>query len=208
MDNRSLIQMILQKEPNLTIQEMADRIGISKMAVFKHIEFLEHEGIVERKIEKGNVGRPFYRFSLSEENDTQISNNDSVFLQALLDYLIESGNETLLNRFLRDRQKKFLSIYREKLGHLTGDERIMKLASLRKADHYYPEVHKNNDSTTELLELNCPIFRVAKKNGVACSLENEMFEILLDSHIEATHKKIDGMGACRFLIHSRERPSV
>jgi predicted ArsR family transcriptional regulator len=35
-----------------------------------------------------------------------------------------------------------------------------------------------------------------------------MFEILLDSHIEATHRKINGMGACRFLIHTKTEASV
>jgi predicted ArsR family transcriptional regulator len=205
MDTRSTIQLILQREPDLTIQEIADRLGISKMAVFKHIEFLENAGVLERKVEKGRVGRPFYRFRLSEANNSQLVNSDSFMLQALLDFLSDNGNEEILNSFLRDRQIKTIGRYMEFLRNSSGNDRLLKLASLRKSDNYFPELRQVDDSTSELLELNCPILKVAMRNGYACSLENEMFSRVLDADVESMHKKINGMGACKFIIRARKK---
>ncbi len=204
MDTRSTIQLILQREPDLTIQEIADRIGISKMAVFKHIEFLENAGVLERKVEKGKVGRPFYRFRLSETNSNQLVNSDSFMLQALLDYLSDNGNEEILNSFLKERQKKTIGRYLEVLRNTSGTDRIMKLAFLRKSDNYFPELKQVDESTSELLELNCPILKVAMRNGYACTLENELFSRVLDADVESMHKKINGMGACKFIIRARK----
>ena len=205
MDTRSTIQLILQREPDLTIQEIADRLGISKMAVFKHIEFLENAGVLERKVEKGRVGRPFYSFRLSEANNSQLVNSDSFMLQALLDFLSDNGNEEILNSFLRDRQIKTIGRYMEFLRNSSGNDRLLKLASLRKSDNYFPELRQVDDSTSELLELNCPILKVAMRNGYACSLENEMFSRVLDADVESMHKKINGMGACKFIIRARKK---
>ena len=205
MDTRSTIQLILQREPDLTIQEIADRLGISKMAVFKHIEFLENAGVLERKVEKGRVGRPFYRFRLSEANNSQLVNSDSFMLQALLDFLSDNGNEEILNSFLRDRQIKTIGRYMAFLRNSSGNDRLLKLASLRKSDNYFPELRQVDDSTSELLELNCPILKVAMRNGYACSLENEMFSRVLDADVESMHKKINGMGACKFIIRARKK---
>ena len=207
MDTRSTIQLILQKEPNLTIQEIAERLGISKMAVFKHVEFLENAGVLERKVEKGKVGRPFYRFRLSESNvsQSQLVNSDSMMLQALLEHLSDTGNEEVLNSFLRERQKKNIAAYREVLRNSRGEERIMKLAALRKTDHYFPEVTHLDQDTSELVELNCPVLKIAMRNGYACALETEMFSLLLDADVKSLHKKIDGIGACKFLIRARKQ---
>ncbi|MCL5787930.1 MAG: winged helix-turn-helix transcriptional regulator [Candidatus Thermoplasmatota archaeon] len=203
MDTRTEIQLLLEREPRLSIQEMADRIGLSKMAVLKHIEILENAGIVERTIFKAKVGRPFYRYSLVENNTDQLVNSDSQMLQSLLDYLLESGNEVLLNSFLENRQKIILSNYREKLRDVKDEDKLLKLAALRKVDNYFPEIRKIDDSTSELIELNCPVLKIAMKNGKACTLENRMFAALLDADVESLHKKIDGNGACRFIIRKR-----
>lgn len=203
MDTRSEIQLILQKEKGLTMQEMANRLGISKMAVSKQIEVLEHAGLVERSIGRGKVGRPFNRYKLVESSGDQLINSDSQLLQSLLEYLMETGNENLLNSFLEKRQKTVLSDYREKLREVKEEDRLLKLATLRKVDNYFPEIRKIDDSTSELLELNCPILKIAMKNGKACSLESQMFGALLDADVDSVHKKINGNGACKFIIRKK-----
>lgn len=203
MDTRTEIQLLLEKEPRLSAQEIANHMGISKMAVLKHIEILENAGIVERSIFKGKVGRPFFRFSLVEDKMDQPVNSDSQMLESLLDYLMESGNESLINSFLEERQKVVLSSYREKLKNVKDDDKLFKLAALRRVDNYFPEIRKIDENTSELIELNCPILKIAMKNGKACTLETTMFGALLEAHVESIHKKINGNGACRFIIRKQ-----
>jgi predicted ArsR family transcriptional regulator len=83
------------------------------------------------------------------------------------------------------------------------EDRLLKLATLRKVDNYFPEIRKIDDSTSELLELNCPILKIAMKNGKACSLESHMFGALLDADVDSVHKKINGNGACKFIIRKK-----
>ncbi|MCI2413005.1 MAG: winged helix-turn-helix transcriptional regulator [Thermoplasmatales archaeon] len=204
MDTRTEIQLLLEKEPRLSTQEIANHLGLSKMAILKHIEILENAGIVERSIFKGKVGRPFYRYSLVEDKMEQPVNSDSQMLQSLLDFLMENGNETLINSFLEQRQKIVLSRYREKLKNVRDEDKLMTLAALRKVDNYFPEIRKIDNNTSELVELNCPILKIAVKNGKACTLETSMFGALLEANVESIHKKINGNGACRFIIRKQQ----
>ncbi|MEM3676216.1 MAG: metalloregulator ArsR/SmtB family transcription factor [Thermoplasmataceae archaeon] len=200
MNTKEEIMLLLKRNGSMAINEISDRIGISKMAVLRQIEQLEEAGTVERRIIKGNVGRPFYKFSIKNVESAQLANSDSYMLQQLLAYLTDTGHEDILNDFLKERFKNTRIDYLKKLAGKDGDARIRELAKLRRNDNYYPEIRKINDGITELTEYNCPIFKIAEKNGFACQLEKVLFEEVLNMSVETRHRQVEGLGSCKFLI--------
>ncbi|HII82581.1 MAG TPA: HTH domain-containing protein, partial [Ferroplasma sp.] len=56
------IILLLKKYPNMSLDDLAKKLKISKMAVLNHISVLEQQGAVARKIVKKSVGRPSYAF--------------------------------------------------------------------------------------------------------------------------------------------------
>ena len=77
------------------------------------------------------------------------------------------------------------------------------MARIREEEDYYPELKETGKGNYELLEYNCPIFQVARKFGVACSLESQLFSSVLQMDVDTTHRQVNGSDVCRFLIRQR-----
>lgn len=190
----------------LTLSELAERIGISKMAILNHIQKLESKGMLERLVVKAKVGRPHYVFKLKEESKESIARSDAWVLDGLLEYLEKTGNGKLAEDFLKERYIKVKDEYRERLSRVKPEKRVEELTRIREEENYFPELKSTGNGAFELLEYNCPIFRVADKFGIACSLETRMFASVLDSDVSSTHRQVDGSDVCRFLIKKKKEP--
>ncbi len=192
------------KSGSANLDEIARTAGISKMAALKHIRQLEDRGLVERKIVKAKVGRPYYSFSYTDAAKSDFQNSDSSMLNSLLDYLRVKGHDEIVEDFLKSRYEIYSQRYESELGSSNADERIKRLVAIRESEDYMPELHRMSATTYELLEKNCPIFKMARNYPVACSLEQRLFSGVLGMEVDATHRQSDGAGICRFLI-KRER---
>ncbi|WP_229768247.1 helix-turn-helix transcriptional regulator [Sulfodiicoccus acidiphilus] len=198
----SKIILFIKKNGPATLQEIAEGLGITKMGVHKHITRLEQKGLISRKIIKRDIGRPTYVFNLTEEGKLYFSNSDSLTLMELLDYVKREGKGDIVIRFLKDRYKILYREYKEKLDKKKLDEKVEVLGKLRTSTGYMAEVRKIGNSF-ELIEFNCPIYRIASLFGEACSMERELFSKVLEADVENTHRQVNDSYLCRFIIRHR-----
>ena len=198
------IILLLKEFPGLTLDELAEKMSISKMAVLNHISALEQQGAVARKIVKKKVGRPSFIFYALPVSNNKLGNSSDSMLNDFMDFIKTTGNEKLLEEFLKDRYSKVRSEYTGAMRGKNLDEKVNELAILRRNADYYPEV-KRAQGNLELIEYNCPILSISKNFGVACSLETKMFSQVLDANVKSTHRQVNGYSACRFLISSKSK---
>ncbi|WP_297217560.1 metalloregulator ArsR/SmtB family transcription factor [Thermoplasma sp.] len=200
----SRIIIALKKHDGLSLQDLSNQLGLSKMAILKHIQVLENRHIVERRIMKGEIGRPFYRFYLLMKSSSAFGSAGDRILNELIEFLAETGHRDLVIRFLENRYDDIKRSYIRTLGNMKEDSRVEGLAKLRYEENYVPELKKTGNSKYELSEYNCPIFTIAQRFGEACSLECNLFESVLGMKVVSTHTQVNGHGACRFII-SKEK---
>ena len=193
------IIILLKKNKYMSLEDLSTSLEITKMAVLNHIKVLEQNGSVARKTVKKNVGRPSYIFYATENADRNLGSVSDAMLDDFLNYLKITGNDKIIEEFLKDRYSKVKSEYVENMVGKDLDARVKKLALLRQASGYYPELKKSQENY-ELVEYNCPILAISKHFGIACSMETGMFENVLDAGVKSTHRQVNGYGACRFLI--------
>jgi predicted ArsR family transcriptional regulator len=193
------IILLLKEFPGLSLDELAQKLDISKMAVLNHISALEQQGAVSRKIVKKKVGRPSFVFYSLPVSNNKLGNSSDSMLNDFMDFIKNTGNEKLLEEFLKDRYSKVRSEYITSMRGKDFDEKVNELAILRRKADYYPEVKKSQENL-ELVEYNCPILSISKNFGIACSLETKMFSQVLDANVKSTHRQVNGYSACRFLI--------
>ncbi len=199
------IILLLKKNKYMSLEDLAAKLSITKMAVLNHITVLEQNGSVGRKIVKKNVGRPSYVFYATENADRNLGNVSDDMLDDFMNFMKITGHEKIIEEFLKDRYSKVRSEY---ISDMTGkelDARVKKLALLRQKSGYYPELKKSQENY-EMVEYNCPILAISKHFGIACSMETGMFENVLDAEVKSTHRQVNGYGACRFLISKRRDP--
>ena len=196
------IMLYLKKHGQTDLKTLSSELKLSKMGILKHITALEELGYIERETKKAPKGRPKVYFILSDSTrDHVFPNNYSDLTNYFLNYIEENYGISAVEKALKDRNKEVSQRYRSEIKGQTLQERVACLRTLRDNEGYMAEQLKSvSDNSFELLEFNCPIFKIAEQYSYTCTLEREMFEELLDASVNTTHKVIDGQNVCRFLI--------
>ena len=199
------------------LEELANVMQISRMAVHKHITVLQKRGLVESTETRGHVGRPRMAYQLTSQSKTVFPKSYSAIAAHALDFIERNMGKEAVEKVLRERQGELFDQYYKRLRDLDFDKRVKELAKIRDEEGYMAESKKMtskassiDDNASEqtgkhvLLEYNCPIIHIAEKHWEACSVETELFEKLLDARIETTHRAAKGDLICKFLIKERK----
>jgi predicted ArsR family transcriptional regulator len=201
------ILLVLKRGGQSDLQSLAKHFHISKMAVHKHVQELEDQGLVQRVTLRGAKGRPRHGLQLAPNSSSLFPKAYAGVTCAALAYIEEKLGRKAVEEALRRRQSETLPGYKEQVNGETLAERVHQLAQLRDRDGYIAEDKKTGSSKFEILEHNCPIIAIAENYWEACTVENEMFRKVLDANVETTHRVVDGANVCRFLISPKGRNS-
>ena len=199
------ILLTLKREGQSDLQTLAERFHISKMAVHKHVQELEDQGLVQRVTLRGAKGRPRHGLMLAPKASSLFPKAYAGVTCAALAYIEEKLGRKAVEEALRRRQSETLPNYKQQVKAETLAGRVHQLAQIRDQEGYIAEDKKTGASKFEILEHNCPIIAIAEHYWEACTVENEMFRKVLDANVETTHRVVDGANVCRFLITPKGR---
>jgi predicted ArsR family transcriptional regulator len=188
------------------LQELAQAMKVSRMAVHKHLALLQKRGLVESVETRGRVGRPRMMYQLTSESKTIFPKSYSTIATHALDFIERNMGKKGVEKVLRERQGELFDKYYRRLGNLDFDMKVRELAKIRDEEGYMAEAKKESRSAGKyaLLEYNCPIIHIAENHWEACSTETELFKKLLDTNIETTHRAAKGDMICKFLIKEKK----
>ena len=189
------------------LEELANVMKISRMAVHKHLVLLQKRGLVEGIENRGHVGRPRMMYQLTSQSKTVFPKSYSVIATHALDFIERNMGKEGIEKVLRERQTELFDQYYKRLKDLDFDQQVRELARIRDEEGYIAESKKESKRSGGgkhvLLEYNCPIIHIAEKHWEACSTETELFEKLLGANIETTHRAAKGDSICKFVIKEK-----
>jgi predicted ArsR family transcriptional regulator len=190
------------------LEELANVMKVSRMAVHKHLGLLQQRGLVEAVETRGHVGRPRMMYRLTSQSKTVFPKSYSAIATHALDFIEKNMGKEGVEKVLRERQSELFDQYYKRLKNLDFDKQVKELARIRDEEGYIAESKKKSKSGGSgkyvLLEYNCPIIHIAEKHWEACSTETELFEKLLGANIETTHRAAKGDLICKFIIKERK----
>lgn len=189
------------------LEELANVMKVSRMAVHKHLGLLQQRGLVEAVETRGHVGRPRMVYQLTSQSKTVFPKSYSAIATHALDFIERSMGKEGVEKVLHERQSELFDQYYKRLKDLDFDKQVKELARIRDEEGYIAESKKepkSGDGKYVLLEYNCPIIHIAEKHWEACSTETELFEKLLGADIETTHRAAKGDLVCKFIIKERK----
>ena len=198
------ILLVLKRRTEAPLAEIAEELGVSKMAALRHLNALESRGLVERSFRAGGRGRPraFFRLSgssagLFPEAYAKMTTCALAFIEAKL------GREAVV-QLLEQRTREVYDRYRDRFDGKDLRGKVEELAKIRDEGGYMAEVGTAKRDTIEMFEHNCPIRAVAEDYSEACGAEVKLFKRLLRADVEASHRVVAGDPVCRFVIRRRE----
>jgi predicted ArsR family transcriptional regulator len=188
------------------LEELANVMKVSRMAVHKHLALLQKRGLVEGVEIRGRIGRPRMMYQLTSQSKTVFPKSYSAIATHALDFIERNMGKNAVEKVLRERQSELFDEYYKRLKDLDFDKQVKELARIRDEEGYIAESKRESKSGRKyvLLEYNCPIIHIAEKHWEACSAETELFEKLLGADIETTHRAAKGDLICKFIIKERK----
>jgi predicted ArsR family transcriptional regulator len=189
------------------LEELANIMKISRMAVHKHLAALQERGLVEGVQTRGRIGRPRMVYQLTTQSKTVFPRSYSAIATYALDFIERNMGKEAVQKVLHERQNELFDQYYKRLKDLDFDKRVKELAKIRDEEGYMAESKKEPKSGSGkyvLLEYNCPIIHIAEKHWEACLTETELFEKLLDANVNTTHRAAKGDLICKFAIKERK----
>ena len=188
------------------LEELANVMKVSRMAVHKHLALLQKRGLVEGVETRGRIGRPRMVYQLTSQSKTVFPKSYSAIATHALDFIERNMGKNAVEKVLRERQSELFDEYYKRLKDLDFDKQVKELARIRDEEGYIAESKRESKSGRKyvLLEYNCPIIHIAEKHWEACSNETELFEKLLGADIETTHRAAKGDLICKFIIKERK----
>ncbi|KAA0955940.1 transcriptional regulator [Sporosarcina sp. ANT_H38] len=197
---------LLKKETKMTVNQMAQALTITEMAVRKHLNILDRDSFIHISEVKQPLGRPIQVFSLTPQADVLFPKSYDNLTVDFLNDLQEIQGDEIIDRLFEKRSKRLADNYSPYMKNIvSNDEMVETLKNIQIEKGYMADVIKIDHNIFELIEHNCPIFEVSKKFKQACNCETNMFkEVLKTNSIRRTSCKADGENHCHFLINFNE----
>ncbi len=196
------ILLILKQAPDSSLEEIARKLEVSKVAALGHLQKLEHEGLIDRSYRAGKVGRPRVQFRLTPRASSLFPQSYTEVSLAALEFIERRLGPDAVAELLTERAHEVADRARARLGSPDLGDRVRELARLRTEGGYMAEVGAHRKGSVELLEHNCPILALAGRFPVACETERRMFSNLLHADVDVTHRVVAGDPVCRFRIRA------
>ena len=200
---RRRILKLLKENNELTADELAKLLGISSVAVRRHLTKLESDQLVAYDEVQRGMGRPSYVYRLGEAASSYFPRRYEELATDVLETISNLYGVDAVDAIFRVRSEHLIDTYRAKVTGNTLQERLDQLTQLREADGYMSTWEKAEDGVFVLREANCPIIHVAEGCGSACNYDELLLEDLLKADIERKSHLASGDGACVYHVRSR-----
>src|ERR1051325_4006550 len=182
---RRAIVKLLKTDGPLGSAHLAERLGLTAMAVRLHLYALQSEGLVTAEERPSPVGRPAKFWRLTREADRHFPEAYAELSVALIDAMQETFGAEGLNRVLVSRCARQRSDYSKRIR--PGDslkKKLGELARVRTEEGYMAEIKRGADGSFLLVENHCPICAAANACQGFCSTELDLFRSVLGPGVE------------------------
>jgi iron-sulfur cluster biosynthesis transcriptional regulator SufR len=200
---RRRILNLLKEKKALTADQLAELLGISAVAVRRHLTKLERDNLVIYEEVQRGMGRPSFVYQLGEAAADFFPRRYDELAVTVLETIKDLYGREAIDAVFRMRTEDIFERYRQKISGETLDDRLNQLTSLREADGYMSTWQSDETGTYILREANCPIFHVAEGCGPACDHDLALLTSLLDAKVIRRSHLASGDDACAYEIHPK-----
>ncbi len=197
---RETILKTILKRQRVTINELAEVVGINPISVRHHIIKLEAGGMVSSDDERHGVGRPRRVYFLT---DTGMEEFPTRYL-ALTTRLLEKVKATLPEDTV---DELFVELGREMAEEAAGDvavnlpmeERLLVLKEYLQNEGFSVDWERREDGYY-IKELSCPYYQVGQKHPEVCSVDRTMISNFLSVPATRVNCILDGDSFCTYVV--------
>src|SRR5215213_5660899 len=165
---RRAVLDLLKRNGEQTVAQLGAALGVSGVAVRRHLEVLEHVGLVRQSARPKGRGRPAHVYTLTELGHDLFPRNYHQLVAQLLEAATSELGPEAVERLFDHRQPELANA----------------LAAIQDENGYMADCAAAGDGQFVVREHNCAIARVAGSWPTACAHELALFRQLAGPGVE------------------------
>jgi predicted ArsR family transcriptional regulator len=206
---RRAITKLLKTEGPIDSAQLAQRLGLTAMAVRQHLYALQREGLVAAEERPVPIGRPAKFWRLTRDADRLFQEAYAELSVALIDSVKDAFGDEGLERVLTSRCARQQMDYAKRIRPGASlEKKLEELAKVRSEEGYMAEIRKEGKGSYLLVENHCPICAAATVCQGFCSTELELFRSVLGPgvSVERAEHIIKGDHRCVYRVREEDPP--
>jgi len=199
---RMAVLSLVKQEGPISADSLAEKLGVTAMAVRLHLGALLMEGFAGFVEEARPRGRPVQMWSVTPKANAHFADSHSALAADLIAQMKKAFGEEGMDRILKLRTAEQEKTYHAKTDaarSLKG--KLEALAKIRSAEGYMAEVRRDSETGDWLfVENHCPICAAARLCTGLCREELALFGRVLgrDVKVERLSHILAGAGRCAY----------
>jgi DeoR family transcriptional regulator, suf operon transcriptional repressor len=191
----------LRRSAGLTADQLAESLGVTAMAVRKHLAALQTEGLLTARVERRPVGRPVHIYALAPAARGVFPQQYEDLTVELLDDLRSIDGEEKVTRLFARRAARAYDRLAPAVADRPLPEQLTVLAGYLDDQGYLADWEATPEGDYLLKEHNCAIYGVAQCAPEVCACELDLIRRLLpEAEIERERRVLDGDGYCCYRL--------
>src|SRR5882724_8564587 len=200
---RRAIVHLLKTEGPLTSSKLAERLGVTAMAVRQHLYALEAEKFVTVEERPVPIGRPAKHWQLTAAANRLFPDAYAELNVSLIGAMEDAFGQKGLQRVLESRRARQEAAYAKRITPSASlKQKLKELARVRTEEGYMAEVRPGGNESLLFIENHCPICAAATVCQGFCAAELELFRKVLGSGISIEREEhiISGARRCAYRV--------
>ncbi len=201
---RAEVLHIVQRLGSASVKDLESGMGVTTTAVREQVAHLLREGFLQATRVRGDIGRPFYVYSLTPEAQERFPKDYATLAQLLLEETLTMHGQEGLRALLNNVSRRMAQKLHDSTQVSELSQKLLGLvASLGETGMDVSMVPVESNGGYVLKAHSCPYFDVARNHREICEMEQEMMTELLGPGVtvELSSRIVEGACACEFHVN-------
>ena len=194
------ILQTLLGHPKITINDIAESVGINPISVRHHLTNLQMEGLIAAEEERHGVGRPRLVYSLTEDGMERFPTKYLRLTTRLLTQMKESMPALAVAKMFSQIAEEMANEYSEQMKGLSMEERLDFVKEILAQEGFTVEWEKK-DGDYQIHEISCPYYQIGIAHPEVCTVDQTLISKMLALPANKVQCILDGSAHCTYVVH-------
>lgn len=190
-----LTELLRVKPGGLTLDELADHLGVTRNAVRQQVTTLERDGLVAPNGTRPSGRRPSKTYGLTEQGREVFPRSYDLLSLSMLRAVRERVGDEAAEQILAAMADDLAQEWLPRLANLEPQARLAAVVEKMNQLGYHAKVAADGSS---IEAINCIFHHVAQETRAVCRFDERIISTMLGSEIRLTSCMAEGQGSCVF----------
>jgi predicted ArsR family transcriptional regulator len=194
-----ILQTLLRR-PKITINDLAEAVGINPISVRHHLTNLQMEGLIAADEERHGVGRPRLVYSLTEDGMERFPTKYFRLTTRLLTQMKDSMPGPVVANLFSQIAEGMANEYSDQMNGLSMEERLDFVKEMLAQEGFTVEWEKKGDDY-QIHEISCPYYQIGIAHPEVCTVDQTLISKMLALPASKVQCILDGGTHCTYVVH-------